>query len=61
MDLDTQKFIPITSGWITGTIKEVIKHETSLLIKMENVTKESNEQKKPEFEKQYEIPFINMQ
>ena len=39
MDLDAEKFIPITSGWITGTIKEIIQDETAMLIKMENVTK----------------------
>lgn len=39
MELDEEKFIPVTSGWIAGFVNGVEKKDTSLIIRLENVTK----------------------
>ena len=60
MELDEEKFVPITSGWITGTVIEIDNTSQNQLIKMENVEK-SVGGSKPIFEKSYQLPFFNMQ
>ena len=37
MELDEEKFVPVTSGWITATVSEVDNSVGNHLIKMENV------------------------